>query len=520
MFTISSPYQEALPGDQSGNLASRLTPGVAWSLADPTLVLKPKILAVSAAVADLLHVDVASVSRSESVEILTGNRVAPGSKPYAMAYGGHQFGGWAGQLGDGRAIVLGTHTNTSGDRFDLQLKGAGRTPYSRRADGRAVLRSSLREFVCSEAMHHLGVPTTRALSLALSGEGVVRDMFYDGHPATEPGAIVCRVSPSFVRFGHFELPRANGDVPLLRSLVDFTIREYFHEIDAKFSGEEKVAAFLNEVAERTARLMSQWMRVGFVHGVMNTDNMSVLGLTLDYGPYGFVEDFDPRFTPNTTDSEGRRYCFGAQPHVALWNVERLAVALSPLFSSEKPLADAVAAFAKRFDRETVEMLARKFGFDAIRDEADDVLVQDAFALMQRAELDFTIFFRALALLDAESPRVEVLAPAAYRDEVFAACRADLEAWLARYASRVAKNQGSALDRRRSMNATNPSVVFRNYLAQEAIDDVMGGSTTKLESLMRAFERPYDDGEEQRAIASRRPEWARVRAGCSMLSCSS
>ena len=444
----------------------------------------------------------------------------PGTSPFSMAYGGHQFGSWAGQLGDGRAIVLGTHTNRAGKRFDLQLKGAGPTPYSRRADGRAVLRSSLREFVCSEAMHALGVPTTRALSLVLTGDGVVRDMFYDGHPQTEPGAIVCRVAPSFIRFGHFELPRARGEVDLLRKLVDFTIAEHFPELSSVPAGEARYAAFFHEVAERTAHLVTEWMRVGFVHGVMNTDNMSVLGLTLDYGPYGFVEDFDPQFTPNTTDAQGRRYAYGAQPHVAAWNVERLAVALAPLFSSEKPLVEGLDAFAARHDRDAADMLVRKFGLDAVRDSYDDALVQEAFSLMQKAQLDFTIFFRRLAAVTGASRDAGLLEASAYREEVFASCKESLDAWVCRYAERLRVNELSPEERVRRMNAANPFIVFRNYIAQEAIDDVMAGSTAKLDAVMRAFENPYDEGPEQQVFAGRRPEWARVRAGCSMLSCSS
>src|SRR3569623_2446364 len=265
-------------------------------------------------------------------------------QPWASNYGGHQFGHWAGQLGDGRAITVGEIINAAGQRWELQLKGAGPTPYSRHADGRAVLRSSIREFLCSEAMHHLGVPTTRALCLVETGEAVVRDMFYDGHPREEPGAIVCRVAPSFVRFGHFELPYARNDVALLRQLADFTIRRAFPHLRGQ--GEALYADWFGVVCERTARLMALWMRVGFVHGVMNTDNMSILGLTIDYGPYGWIDDYDPDWTPNTTDAEGRRYRFGAQPQVAYWNLTRLAGALAPAFESVEPLQAGLERYAR------------------------------------------------------------------------------------------------------------------------------------------------------------------------------
>ena len=265
-------------------------------------------------------------------EVLGGNRVLPGMQPYAARYGGHQFGHWAGQLGDGRAITLGEVVGPDGARQDLQLKGAGPTPYSRTADGRAVLRSSVREFMCSEAMHHLGVPTTRALSLVSTGESVVRDMFYDGHPQAEPGAIVCRVAPSFVRFGNFEILAAHQELDALKRLADYVIATHFPELGAPSA--EAYARWFEEICRRTAVMIAEWMRVGFVHGVMNTDNMSILGLTIDYGPYGWLEGFDPGWTPNTTDAGGRRYRYGNQPQIAQWNLVRLANALFPLIERQ------------------------------------------------------------------------------------------------------------------------------------------------------------------------------------------
>ena len=281
-------------------------------------------------------------------------------QPYAANYGGHQFGHWAGQLGDGRAITLGETINAAGERWELQLKGAGPTPYSRSADGRAVLRSSIREFLCSEAMHHLGVPTTRALSLVATGEAVVRDMFYDGHPKPEPGAIVCRVAPSFIRFGNFELPASRGDNALLRQLADFCIRRDFPELRGR-----RRAALRRVVRRRSASaprvMVAHWMRVGFVHGVMNTDNMSILGLTIDYGPYGWVDNYDLDWTPNTTDAHGRRYRFGWQPKIAHWNLARLAQALSPLFTSVEPLQAGLQRYVDTYvaaDRDNIAAQAR------------------------------------------------------------------------------------------------------------------------------------------------------------------
>ncbi|HVJ37063.1 MAG TPA: YdiU family protein, partial [Stenotrophomonas sp.] len=311
-------FLQQLPGDPEAGPRVREVLGAAWSAVAPTPVRAPRLLGYSREVAAALGLEPDEVAEPGFAQVFAGNALWPGMQTYAANYGGHQFGHWAGQLGDGRAIGLGEVIGGDGTRHELQLKGAGRTPYSRGADGRAVLRSSLREFICSEAMHHLGVPTTRALCLVGSGESVVRDMFYDGHPRAEPGALVCRVAPSFLRFGSFELPASRGDLALLRQLADFTQARDYPELIGTAAARD--AEWFGQICERTAEMVAQWMRVGFVHGVTNTDNMSILGLTIDYGPYGWLEDYDPEWTPNTTDAGGRRYRFGAQPQVAYWNL--------------------------------------------------------------------------------------------------------------------------------------------------------------------------------------------------------
>ncbi len=303
-------FLRELPGDPVAGGGVRQVHGAAWSRVAPTPVAAPRLLAATPEVAAVLGLAPADLASEAFAATFAGNRLAPGMESYAANYGGHQFGSWAGQLGDGRAIGLGEVIGSDGRRHELQLKGAGPTPYSRFADGRAVLRSSLREFVCSEAMHALGVPTTRALSLVATGEPVVRDLLYQGDPRPEPGAVVCRVAPSFLRFGNFELPAARGDHALLARLVDFCIARDFPEL----GGPDARADWFGEVAARTGSLVAHWLRVGFVHGVMNTDNMSVLGLTIDYGPYGFLDEFDPAFTPNITDAGGKRYCFAVPGH--------------------------------------------------------------------------------------------------------------------------------------------------------------------------------------------------------------
>ena len=282
---FENTFVAQLPADPVLSNTPRHVFNACYTRVDPTPVAAPRLLAWSDETGELLGIRRPATADGLTAEVLGGNRVLPGMQPYAARYGGHQFGHWAGQLGDGRAITLGELIACDGTRQELQLKGAGRTPYSRSADGRAVLRSSLREFMCSEAMHHLGVPTTRALSLAGTGDPVVRDMFYDGNARPEQGAVVCRVAPSFVRFGNFQILAAQGEHEELRRLMSYVLKNFFPEQD-------NVQDVFREVCRRTGELMADWMRLGFVHGVMNTDNLSILGLTIDYGPYGWLEGYD------------------------------------------------------------------------------------------------------------------------------------------------------------------------------------------------------------------------------------
>ena len=525
-------FVRELPGDPHSGTRPRQVPGALYSRVQPTPVAGPSLVAYSREVAALVGLTDADVQSPLFAQVFGGNTVIEGMEPYAANYGGHQFGSWAGQLGDGRAITLGEVINAAGERWELQLKGAGMTPYSRRADGRAVLRSSIREFLCSEAMHHLRVPTTRALSLVATGESVMRDMFYDGRARLEPGAIVCRVAPSFIRFGNFELPTSRSEVELLNTLIDFTITRDFPELAAQYreaSADERRGAWFADVCERTGRMIAEWMRVGFVHGVMNTDNMSILGLTIDYGPYGWVDDFDPDWTPNTTDAGGRRYRFGWQPQIAYWNLNRLAEALAPAFTSADPLHAGLDRYAAAFSAASRANIAGKLGLRECRDDDVD-LMQSLQTLMKAAEVDMTIFFRALAEVDVAAPALAPLQPAFYSEEKLRTETPRFEEWLARYAARVREDATSAGpvpsdvpaagERRARMNAVNPKYVLRNYMAQQAIDRAEQGDYAEIHHLLDLLRRPYDDqpGEEQ--YAQRRPDWARDRAGCSMLSCSS
>lgn len=530
---ITSHFTEALPGDPEPRNQRRQVHGACYSLVEPAGFPQASLVAWSRELGAELGLSPETLGIEKFTAVFSGNEQLPGMQPYAMCYGGHQFGHWAGQLGDGRAINLGEVIANDGQHQVLQLKGAGPTPYSRSADGLAVLRSSVREFLCSEAMHHLGVPTTRALSLLLSGEQVMRDMFYDGRPRLEPGAIVCRVAPSFVRFGNFELFTVRNELPLLKALADFTISRDFPHLGAPDPA--TYIAWFEEICRRTATLMVHWMRVGFVHGVMNTDNMSILGLTIDYGPYGWLENYDPNWTPNTTDAEGRRYRFGQQPQIALWNLVQLANAIYPLINAVPPLEAAIELYKSSYETAWLDMMRAKLGLEQAR-EGDAQLMQQLLESFKHIETDMTLFFRHLADVDcaALSPAPEdavqsaeavaqvpaQLTNAWYDSNPPAQARIALQTWLEQYRQRLQHETRTHQQRREAMNRVNPLYVLRNYLAQLAIDDAEGGNYSKLEELLEVLKRPYTEQVGKAHLAEKRPDWARQRAGCSMLSCSS
>ena len=516
-LNFDNRFISELPADFVRGPGVRQVQNAAYSFVAPTPVTKPELLAHSSAVAQLLGLSDMDVQSSEFLNAFSGNALLPGMEAYATNYGGHQFGHWAGQLGDGRAISLGEVISNNAQRWELQLKGAGPTPYSRHADGRAVLRSSLREFICSEAMHHLGVPTTRALSLITTGEDVVRDMFYSGDAKPEPGAIVCRVSPSFIRFGNFELPASRGDTKLLEQLVQFCITRDFPHL--KDRGENKISDWFIEICESTAVLMAHWMRVGFVHGVMNTDNMSILGLTIDYGPYGWLENFDPDWTPNTTDAQGRRYAYGRQPAIAQWNLNRLAGAIAVLLTDHEALRLGLNRYGEVFNENHRAMNAQKLGL-LQANETDALLVQDLFKIMQQMQIDMTLFFRTLAEIDLNAISLEPFQIVFYDESLRDAHSNDLLDWLARYAARIRQQVETDDVRRERMHAVNPLYVPRNWLAQQAIDAAEQGDAGELHTLMEVLQNPYQTQVRRERFALPRPEWARNRAGCSMLSCSS
>jgi uncharacterized protein YdiU (UPF0061 family) len=500
-------------GDESEDLRPRQTPGVLYSKATPTPVEKPTLLAWSEELAEELGIE--KPTGQKDIDILGGNHVTGTMYPYAACYAGHQFGHWAGQLGDGRAITLGEWEVAGGQSRELQLKGAGPTPYSRRADGRAVLRSSVREYLMSEAMHYLGVPTTRALSLITTGEPVLRDMFYNGNSAFEPGAIVMRVAPSFLRFGNFEMLNARKETDNLRKLVDWTIDRYYPHIQ----GEDKVLNWYKEVVERTASLMVAWQRVGFVHGVMNTDNMSILGLTIDYGPYSFLDDYDPDFTPNTTDLPGRRYAFGKQPSIAYWNLGCLAGALLPVADKDQLVA-ALETFKDVYWEKYYEMMGNKLGLDQVIG-ADIGLIKQFEQMLATIKPDMTIFYQLLIdlplYIENKEQVVQHFQASLYND--LNEEETDLLYTLIKtYLERINKNTIKRLESQKRMRENNPRFILRNYLLHQAIEELEQDENQLFLKLQEAMKNPYSNWTDE--FFEKRPDWASQKAGCSMLSCSS
>ena len=410
--------------------------------------------------------------------------------------------------------------NAKGERWELQLKGAGKTPYSRRADGRAVLRSSLREYVASEAMHWLGVPTTRALSLVLTNDGVVRDMFYSGNPKLEPGAIVCRVARSFLRFGTWQLPASRSEDDNVALLTDYAIKHHYPHLLGR---EDARAAFLKEVCERTARLAAAFQAVGFCHGVLNSDNHSILGDCIDYGPYGWMELYNPIFTPNTTDLDGRRYCYANQPSVMMWTCAQLANALlsAGVLTREEAQA-AVDAYPEALKVAYSARFAAKLGLR----EHNEPLLRTFMELLATDSLDFTRSFRALSSVPASLPvpdcaDAELLLP--LRDVLPAGMDGERvaawAAWVRSYRAALVGDAMPAAERAALQNGANPWVVPRNYLLQIAIEAAEKGDFSELERLLAVLRNPYEEQPGAEKYAQAAPEWAN-RPGVCLLSCSS
>ncbi|XP_060638423.2 protein adenylyltransferase SelO-like isoform X3 [Anolis sagrei] len=464
---------------------------------------------------DMLDLDV-SVSDSEDfLQLVSGAKVIWGSLPLAHRYGGHQFGSWAGQLGDGRAHLIGVYTNRFGVSWELQLKGSGRTPYSRNGDGRAVLHSSVREFLGSEAMHYLGIPTSRAASLVVSDDDVWRDRLYNGNVKKERGAIVLRVAKSWFRIGSLEILAHSGELELLRTLLDLVIDEHFPSI--KRNDSNRYLAFFSTVVSETAKLMALWMSVGFAHGVCNTDNFSLLSITIDYGPFGFMDSYDPDFVPNTSDDE-RRYKIGNQANVGLFNLNKLLQALNRLLDPrQKQLASQILmGYSEQYYRCFSEIFKRKLGLLG-DDDGDNYLIAFLLKLMEDSRADFTMTFRQLSEI-SEDQLKELSIPKDFWALQDVAEHEFFSSWVDLYLLRLKSNTGDLdSERRRRMTGINPRYVLRNWMAESAAQKAEKNDFSEVRLLQQILQSPFQmqTVAERAGYAHRPPAWAQdIKISCS------
>ena len=472
-------------------------PEAYYSRQQPTPLPAPYLVNFNPAAAALLDLDSAEAERAAFVEYFTGNRLLPGAEPLSMRYAGHQFGYFVPQLGDGRAILLGEVRNRAGELWDVQLKGAGLTPYSRMGDGRAVLRSTIREYLCSEAMHGLGIPTSRALCITGSDEEIYRERI-------ETAAVLTRLAPSHVRFGSFEVFSPRRQQAEIERLADYVIERHYPELA---NAADKYVRLLDAVSQRTARLIAQWQAVGFMHGVMNTDNMSILGITLDYGPYGFMEAYDPKPICNHSDHEGR-YAFNEQPEIGLWNLSCLANALAPLVPQEAAV-EVLRGYAQaHFDHYT-RLMGEKLGIRNASRE-DIPLMADLLEMMQAGGVDYTTFFRSLGNFDSAPQALN----APLRDHFLA--REKFDAWAAAYRARLLREGRDDEARKKAMDAVNPKYILRNYMAQVAIERAeKERDFSEIDRLLALLANPFGEQPERAHYAAPPPDWASgIAVSCS------
>lgn len=463
-----------------------------YSAQTPTPLQNARLIWHNAPLAQTLGIDPALFSPASGAGVWGGERLLPGMSPLAQVYSGHQFGVWAGQLGDGRGILLGEQQLPDGRTVDWHLKGAGLTPYSRMGDGRAVLRSTIRESLASEAMHYLSIPTTRALSIVTSDTPVYRER-------AEQGAMLMRIAESHLRFGHFEHFYYRREAQKVRELADFAIRHYWPHLHDEA---DKYALWFGDVIARTATLIAHWQAVGFAHGVMNTDNMSILGLTIDYGPFGFLDDYQPGFICNHSDYQGR-YSFDNQPTIGLWNLQRLGQTLSP-FVPVEALNAALESYQPVLMEAYGKLMREKLGFFT-RQKGDNTLLSELFALMAREGSDYTRTFRMLSHTEQQS------ASSPLRDEFID--REAFDGWFARYRARLQEEGISDDERQQQMQSSNPAVVLRNWLAQRAIEQAEQGDMDELHRLHEVLRHPYAERDDE--YSKRPPEWGkRLEVSCS------
>jgi len=468
----------------------RRLPGDFYHLVKPTALKNPKLVCFNTDAASLIDLDPSEAIRAEFIEYFSGHKLIPGSDPLAMYYTGHQFGVYNSDIGDGRAILLGEVRNSEGEKWDLHLKGSGRTRYSRVFDGRAVLRSAIREYICSEAMHALGIPTTRALCIIGSDEKVERE-------TTETGATMLRMAETHVRFGSFEAFHYTDRADYVKLLADYTIEQHFPGLIEK---DDKYYMFLENVVSRTAQLIAKWQSVGFTHGVMNTDNMSIAGLTIDYGPYGFMEEYDPEYTPNHSDHFGR-YSFQNQPAIALWNLNKLALALGAIISRERA-HEALEEFKNIYSDSFVKNMSKKLGLKTSRPE-DVELIKGLLEILIADKVDYTIFFRKLSDLTSDDPGLNSDLVSMFQD------KSDIEDWASLYRSRLNIENSDDIERKREMDSVNPKYILRNYLAENAIKKAVNEADySEIERLHRILREPFSEQVQFQDYAAASPDWGK------------
>jgi len=516
-WSFGEPKLAQLPLDSNGKSIRSSVPRAVFSLASPTQWKSPPVVVSFSkdVLVHMLEMDPKEVETQNFADWVGGQTILEGSQPMAHRYGGHQFGHWAGQLGDGRAHLLGEFTNSMGQRWELQLKGSGRTPYSRFGDGRAVLRSSVREFLCSEAMAALKVPTSRAASLVVVKDKVARDMFYDGRMKMEPCAVVLRIAPTWFRFGSFEILAKSNELEELRQLADFVLKQSFPHISE--TGDQGYLAMFQEVVEKTAELVAHWTSVGFAHGVLNTDNMSIASVTIDYGPFGFLDEYKPGFSPNHSDDDGR-YDFQSQAGIGRWNLAKLATALRLLLGAgqQNTLETLLKGYWPAYEAKLMELWRAKLGL-ITEEEGDKALVELLLATMEVVEADFTQTFRDLAEVSMEDLEEQKIPSSAWG---LTQCmkQKQMKEVLRQYVARLKKEEREDVARMEAMQGANPRYILRNWIAQRAIELAEEEDFSEVRFLLQLLQNPFSISKEAEAkgYASPPPKWSRKLA----VSCSS
>ncbi|XP_014639072.1 PREDICTED: UPF0061 protein ETA_18310-like isoform X1 [Ceratotherium simum simum] len=517
-WTLSSENLIAmLPVDPVKENYVRKVKNCIFSMAFPTPFKSGvRLIAVSKEVLeDILDLDLSVSETEDFIQLVSGEKILFGSIPLAHRYGGHQFGIWADQLGDGRAHLIGIYMNRQGEKWELQLKGSGKTPYSRYSDGRAVLRSSVREFLCSEAMHYLGIPTSRAASLVVSDDGVWRDQFYNGNIVQERGAVVLRVAKSWFRFGSLEILAHDGELDLLRTLLDFIIQEHFPSVDVKEPN--RYVDFFSIVVSETAQLIALWMSVGFAHGVCNTDNFSLLSITIDYGPFGFMEAYNPDFVPNTSDDE-RRYKIGNQANIGMFNLNKLLQALNPLLDPRQKhlAAQILEGYPDLYYTRFRELFKAKLGLLGER-KGDEELIAFLLHLMEKTEADFTMTFRQLSEITRDQLQ-ELAVPQQFWALKMISKHELFPAWVSQYLLRLKSNRNdSDSERRERMTTVNPRYVLKNWMAESAVQKAERNDFSEVRLLQQVLQHPFQkhSAAEKAGYSSPTPSWAKdLRVSCS------